>query len=94
MDVFFECLGWVGSFCFLWAYYKLINKKWRSDQSIYHWFNIVGSLLFIINGAYYSAWAVIFINVAWGFIACYGLFKENLGVKNNHPENLTKTTKG
>ncbi|MEX0360200.1 CBU_0592 family membrane protein [Flagellimonas sp.] len=75
MNVFFESLGWVGTFCFLWSYYMLISKKWRSDQPIYHWFNIAGSILFVINGTHHSAWAVVFINLAWGMIACYGLIK-------------------
>lgn len=75
MNIFFESLGWIGTFCFLFSYYKLIKGIWRSNQSIYHWYNIVGSALFVANGAYYLAWAVIFINFAWGCIACYGLYK-------------------
>ena len=75
MSVFFELLGWIGSFCFLLAYCMLIRGKWQSDQPIYHWYNIAGSVLFVANGAYYSAWAVLFINLAWGVIACYGLHR-------------------
>ena len=74
MSIFFESLGWVGSFCFLYSYYMLIMRKWNSYQRIYHWYNIVGSLLFVANGAFYLAWAVIFINFAWGCIACFGLY--------------------
>lgn len=74
MNLLFEGLGWLGSICFLLAYYMLIRGKWRSDQAVYHWFNLVGGIFFVANGAYYSAWAVIFINLAWGLIACYGLF--------------------
>lgn len=80
MNIIFETLGWIGSICFIFSYYMLINKKWTSTQSIYHWFNIIGSLLFVLNGAFYSAWAVIFINLAWGCIAIYGLY---LSLKNN-----------
>ena len=75
MGIFFESLGWAGSFCFLFAFYMLIVKKWTTDNRIYHWYNIAGSLLFVTNGAYYLAWAVIFINFAWGCIACFGLYK-------------------
>jgi hypothetical protein len=75
MSVFFETLGWIGTFCFLWSYYMLIRGKWRSDQPVYNWYNIGGSIFFVVNGAYYSAWAVIFINFVWGVIACYGLYK-------------------
>lgn len=74
-SIFFEGLGWAGTFCFLYSYYMLIVEKWNSQQPIYHWYNIIGSFLFVINGAYYAAWAVIFINFAWGVIACYGLYK-------------------
>ncbi len=75
MSFFFELLGWIGSFCFLFAYYMLIRGKWHSDQIKYHWCNIVGSTLFVTNGVYYSAWAVMFVNFVWGVIACYGLYK-------------------
>ncbi|WP_419212058.1 CBU_0592 family membrane protein [Maribacter sp. X9] len=74
MNTFFETLGWIGSFCFIFSYYMLIQKKWKSTQPIYHWYNIVGSILFVVNGTHYSAWAIIFINFAWGCIACYGLY--------------------
>ncbi|OWW25321.1 hypothetical protein B4Q04_12370 [Zobellia sp. OII3] len=77
MSVYFEILGWVGTFCFLFSYYMLIQGKWLSHQPIYHWFNIAGSALFIANGAFYSAWAVVFVNLAWGGIACYGLYKRS-----------------
>jgi hypothetical protein len=74
MKIFFEALGWAGSFCFLFSYYMLITKEWDSGQRIYHWYNIIGSFLFVANGTYYLAWSVIFINFAWGCIACYGLY--------------------
>lgn len=73
MSLFFEALGWLGSFCFLLAYYRLIRGQWQSNETKYHWFNIAGGALFVANGAYYSAWAVLFINLAWGFIAVFGL---------------------
>lgn len=75
MGVFFELLGWVGSYCFLFSYYMLIGGRWTSNQPVYHWYNIIGSVLFVANGAYYSAWAVLFINFVWGVIACFGLYK-------------------
>ncbi|MAU15180.1 MAG: hypothetical protein CMH46_06520 [Muricauda sp.] len=81
MAVFFETLGWLGTFCFLFSYFMLIKKKWSSHQSIYHWFNILGSVFFIMNGAYYSAWSVIFVNFAWGCIAVYGLMKDQGATK-------------
>lgn len=74
MNIFFEALGWAGSFCFLFAYYKLITREWNTLQRNYHWYNIVGSFLFVANGAYYFAWSVIFINFTWGCIACFGLY--------------------
>lgn len=73
MSIFFESLGWAGAFCFLFSYYMLIRGKWRSDQARYHWFNIAGGALFVANGTFHGAWAVIFINLAWGLIALYGL---------------------
>ena len=75
MKVFFESLGWLGTFCFLWSYFMLIQGKWQATQKIFHWYNIIGSVLFVINGLYYSAWAVVFINFVWGIINCYGLYK-------------------
>ena len=75
MSLFFELLGWVGSFCFLFSYYNLIKGKWNADQPVYHWYNIAGGALFVANAAYYAAWAVLFINLAWGIIACFGLYK-------------------
>ena len=75
MALFFEILGWIGSFCFLIAYYKLIKGRWNAHHPVYHWYNIAGAILFVANAAYYAAWALLFINFAWGVIACLGLYK-------------------
>ena len=74
MGLFFEALGWIGSFYFLFAFYMMTVNKWTTGNRIYHWYNIVGSLLFVATGTYYLAWSVIFINFSWGAIACFGLY--------------------
>ncbi len=75
MAFIYESLGWLGSGFFLYSYYKLILKKWKSTAFTYHIFNILGAFCFVLNGIFYAAWAVVFINATWGLIACYGLYQ-------------------
>jgi uncharacterized membrane protein required for colicin V production len=77
MAFLYELLGWLGSVFFLSAYYNLVAKNWSSTTTTYHIFNIIGAFCFVINGIYYTAWAVVFINITWGLIACYGLCISN-----------------
>ena len=74
-EIFIEVIGWIGALFFLIAYGLIVGKKWSTDQSIYHIFNILGGVLLTINTIYSSAWAAAFINFAWGGIALIGLIK-------------------
>ncbi|UII22846.1 CBU_0592 family membrane protein [Fulvivirga ligni] len=78
-EIFFEALGWLSAFFFLYAYFNLVRGKWQGDDMIYHTFNFVGCILLVINTIYYYAWAATFINVAWGGIALYGMVKRKVG---------------
>ncbi len=68
-------LGWIGALFFLMAYYQVIQRKWKLEDSIYHLFNLLGGIFLIINTLYLQAWAASFINFAWGLMALIGYVK-------------------
>lgn len=85
-----DSLGWVGAMFFIVSYFFLVLEIWKSSSSIYHIFNILGAVLLTLNTWYDASLPSAFINVVWGGIAFYGLWKDKLQTKKHHclPENL------
>lgn len=70
-----QVMGWSGTVLFIIAYIFLNNGRWTVQTPVYHVFNILGSILLVINTVYDASWAAMFANLFWGLIAIYGLFK-------------------
>jgi hypothetical protein len=74
----FDAAGWFGALLFLIAYLLLILKRWSATALVFHLFNILGGILLFLSALYDHSYPAAFINLAWAFIAGYGLFNDNL----------------
>jgi len=74
----FDITGWFGALLFLIAYLLLIIKVWSASSLIFHLFNLFGGLLLFFSAMYDNSYPAAFINIAWAFIAAYGIFNDNL----------------
>lgn len=77
----FDYFGWLGALLFLVSYTLLIIKKWSATSLIFHLFNLFGGVLLFLSAMYDQSYPAAFINLAWAFIAAYGIFNDNLKVK-------------
>ncbi|MCH7410325.1 hypothetical protein MM239_13035 [Belliella sp. DSM 111904] len=68
-----DSLGWLGALCFLISYFLLITKKWKSNSMRYHFANLLGAILLVVNTYYDASFPSVFINGAWGIIALLGM---------------------
>jgi hypothetical protein len=75
-----DILGWVGSLMLITAYWSVSKKRIEPDSYIYHSFNIVGSLLLIVNSFYYGAFPSTAVNVVWVFIGLFYIKKSKRNV--------------
>jgi hypothetical protein len=69
----FDLIGWVGAIFYILGYGLMAIHRLSSEKKMFHLFNIIGAV-----GVTVAAWSnhdipSIGLNVAWGFIALYGL---------------------
>lgn len=72
-DLGVDIAGWMGVLALLAAYFLVSTRRLEGDSPLYQALNAVGSLLLIVNSAYYGAFPSVGINVAWIGIALYAL---------------------
>lgn len=75
--ILFDVLGWLGAFLFLISYFLLIIKKWKPTSVAFHITNIMGGVFVGASALYDHSFPSAFINVAWAFIAIYGLYSDH-----------------
>ncbi len=68
-----DIAGWAGVLALLAAYFLVSTRRLEGDSPLYQALNALGSLLLIVNSAYYGAFPSVGINVAWIGIALYAL---------------------
>lgn len=73
----FDSLGWLGALLFLISYLLLIIKKWSATSFIFHLFNLLGGVFLFLSAMYDHSYPSAYINIAWAFIAAYGIFTDN-----------------
>ncbi len=78
-----DLLGWTGAMCFLISYFLLITKRWQADSYRYHFSNLLGGLLLVVNTFYDSSFPSVFINGSWAGIAILGIIldRKKIGSK-------------
>ena len=70
-----DILGWIGAALLLYAYARVSAGRWSGQSRVFQYFNIAGSLLFIVNSGYHGAYPSMFVNIVWAGIGLAMLFK-------------------
>lgn len=68
-------LGWLGSLILVSAYFMVSYDRLPASSLWYQWMNLIGSILLLINTAFYGAFPSSFVNVVWGIIAIAALYR-------------------
>lgn len=72
-NVWVDVVGWLGAVALLVAYSLVSTKRVEGDSLGYQLLNASGSVLLMVNTAYYGAYPSAFVNVVWLAIALYAL---------------------
>jgi hypothetical protein len=70
-----EILSWIGAFILILSYLLLSINKLSSKSVIYHFMNLIGSIIFILFSISKNANASIFINSIFALIALITIIK-------------------
>jgi hypothetical protein len=70
-----DLIGWLGTVLYLIPYYLLVRGSWSYTSNKFHIFNIVASVLSVINAMYHGSIPVAASCGIWGAIAGYGMIK-------------------
>lgn len=70
-----DIFGWIGSILLIVAYWLVSKKKLEPESFLYHGFNILGSIMLIVNTCYYGAFPSTAVNVIWVFIGSFYIMK-------------------
>jgi len=70
-----DVIGWAGTLLVLLAYLLITNRRLSGESRLYQIMNLFGAIGLIISGFVNGAYPSAGLNVAWSFIALYGMFK-------------------
>jgi hypothetical protein len=73
--MWFEIIGWIGTFLIVAAYFLVSTKKIGSQSNLYQLFNLLGAIGIFVNVFRKGAWPAVALQVIWGIIAIISLFK-------------------
>jgi hypothetical protein len=76
-----EAVGWFGAAAVLVAYLA-VSMGWLRPTRRFQAANLLGSIAFIVNGAFHGAWPSVVTNIAWGLISIVALFR---AARNREP---------
>ncbi|PIU03759.1 hypothetical protein COT44_01640 [Candidatus Shapirobacteria bacterium CG08_land_8_20_14_0_20_39_18] len=73
--MFFEIIGWLGTFAVLLAYFLVSFRKISSNSKEYQLLNLFGAIGIILNSAIHGALPSVGLNITWLLIAALALYK-------------------
>lgn len=73
INIIVDVMGWLGAGLLLLPYYLISQGRLKAQSKAYQVMNVVGSMLVIVNTAYYLAWPSTFVNLVWIFIGLHSL---------------------
>lgn len=73
--MFLEVIGWTADILFLSAYFLVSQGKVAGEGKPYNLMNLGGAILFGIYAACKSAWPIFVLEIFWGGIAAFALWK-------------------
>ena len=70
-----EIAGWSGAFLILLAYVLLSMGRLTGQSAVYQGMNLVGAAGFVLNGWWHGAIPSASLNVVWGLIGAFALWR-------------------
>ena len=74
-EIAIEIAGWSGAALILLAYLLLSMGKLTGQSALYQAMNLVGAAGFVVNGWWHGALPSASLNVVWGFIGGFALWR-------------------
>ena len=75
MDILVQVLGSIGAIALLISYVLISKKRVKGDSFTYQILNLTGSILLMVNGFYFGAYPSGVLNIIWGSVASYEVWK-------------------
>ena len=75
MEIFSEGIGWVGSICFITAFYLVSRGVITGEGIAYNAINLAGGMSYAVYATLTTAWPVLALEVVWISIALVALWK-------------------
>ncbi len=76
-DILVHILGSIGAIALLISYVLVSSKRVEGDSFTYQILNLIGSILLMVNGFYFGAYPSGVLNIIWGSVASYEVWKIN-----------------
>jgi hypothetical protein len=76
-DILVHILGSIGAIALLISYVLVSTKRVEGDSFTYQILNLAGSLLLMVNGFYFGAYPSGVLNIIWGSVASFELWRIN-----------------
>ncbi|MBN8578968.1 MAG: hypothetical protein J0L66_18655 [Cytophagales bacterium] len=73
----FTLLGWVGALSYISAYFLVSTKRIQADKPLFHWLNIAGGVLMVVNALSQLDYPNVFVNAVWAVIGLFALYYFN-----------------
>lgn len=73
MIIFVDVVGWLGAGFLLLPYFLISQGRLTAKSVTFQFMNVIGSLLLIVNSAYYLALPSAFVNIVWIVIGLHSL---------------------
>ena len=75
MEILVTVVGSIGAVALLVSYVLISKKRIKGDSYTYQILNLTGALLLIVNGFYFKAYPSGVLNIIWGSLASYEIWK-------------------
>ena len=74
-EIIWLIIGSFGAFLILLAFLMNQTNRWKSDDFIYDFVNLIGGMILIIYGVYTQAWPFVAINIVWSLYSLRDVIK-------------------
>jgi hypothetical protein len=74
-EILIEVAGWSGAALILLAYLLLSMGRLTGQSAVYQAMNLVGAAGFVVNGWWHGALPSASLNVVWGLIGAFALWR-------------------
>ncbi len=75
MNLLLDIIGWIGMVLLVTGFFAISTKRLRPQSYRYQFINLFGSVGIGVNAVVQNAYPVIALQVVWGGIALYEIYK-------------------